>query len=211
METDTVGGSVFQFVIYHILKQTLEPAMGPDNFKAYMNQVDHWSFLKEFFGAGRTLKDQPIQSREALILAGFRAAVRELADNHGSDPDKWTWGSIHTIEFVHAMGRKKPLNLLYNIGPFPSPAEFTSVNKLKSKAGNHDYRVASIPSTRRLINCNAPDDSWSILPAGNSGNFMSPFYDDQAQMFINGEHRKMLFDQNQYLTDKSQTLTLAPE
>jgi len=44
MGTSTIGGSVFQFTIYHILKQALEPHLGPDNLKAYLNQVDHWSF-----------------------------------------------------------------------------------------------------------------------------------------------------------------------
>ena len=31
----------------------------------------------------------------------------------------------------------------------------------------------------------------SILPTGNSGNPFSEFYRDQAEMFVNGEFRKM--------------------
>ncbi len=123
---------------------------------------------------------------------------------------KWTWGSIHTIEFEHAIGKKKPLNLLFNVGPFPSPSEFTSVNKLKSKTGNHDYKVASIPSTRRLIDCNDPDNSWSIIPTGNSGNPMSRFYDDQAQMFITGQYRKILLTPAQFTEGHAGVLTILP-
>ncbi len=215
METQSIGASVFQFTIYHIIKEALEPHIGPDNLKSYLNQVDHWSFLKQFLKSDQTIEGRnssiAARSRETLILDGFKAAVLELADKHGSDSAKWTWGSIHTIEFEHAIGKKKPLNLLFNVGPFPSPSEFTSVNKLKSKTGNHDYRVASIPSTRRLIDCNDPENSWSILPTGNSGNFRSPFYDDQAEMFIKGQHRKVLYTEKQFRTNNAHVLTLEPE
>ncbi|MDD9302573.1 MAG: penicillin acylase family protein [Desulfobacter sp.] len=157
------------------------------------------------------LKKIQVQSRDALIVAGFKAGVKELCDRYGTDQSQWTWGSVHTIEFVHAMGRKKPLNRLFNVGPFASPSEFTSVNKLKSKTGSHDYKVASLPSTRRLIDCNDPDNSWSIIPTGNSGNFMSPFYDDQAQMFITGTYRKILYAKEQFSQTPSYELILNPE
>ena len=129
----------------------------------------------------------------------------------GGNEDNWQWGAIHTIEYVHPLGRKKPLNLLFNIGPFPSPAEFPAINKLKSKMGDHEYKVSSLPSTRRLIDVNNPEGSWSILPTGNSGNFMSPFYDDQAQMFIQGNYRKMLFTDAQIKTEPTHTLYLLPD
>ncbi|MEH0019546.1 MAG: penicillin acylase family protein [Desulfobacter sp.] len=214
MGTDSVGGTIFQFTVYHILKQALEPHIGPDLLAAYLNQVDHWNFLKELLRSGRTVTGKagnsaPV-SGKTIILEGFRDAVLELSDTYGPDTAKWTWGAVHTIEFVHAMGRKKPLNLLYNIGPFPSPSAFTAINKLMSRQGNHDYRVASLPSTRRLIDCNDENNNWSIIPTGNSGNFRSPFYDDQAEMFITGQYRNILFTQEQYNTKDAQLLTLSP-
>lgn len=216
METSTIGGTIFQFTIYHIMKEALEPHIGPENLKAYLNQVDHWSFLKHYLktdtpaitGKNPSL---PTRSKDEIILAGFKNALEELTSKLGTNMTKWRWGTVHTIEFTHAMGRKKPLNLLFNVGPFPSPSEFTSVNKLKSKTGNHDYKVASIPSTRRLIDCNSPKDSWSIIPTGNSGNFMSEFFDDQAKMFINSQYRRILYGDEQILGDTSHVLTLAPE
>lgn len=215
MGIDSTGGTVFQFATYHIMKQALTPALGPDLFKAYINQSDHWDFLKEFLALETTANGpgsgNAPKTKAEIVRTGFREAVRELVGKLGVDPAKWEWGSVHTIEFVHSMGRKKPLDFFYNIGPFPSPAGFTAVNKLKSKLGNHDYKVTSNPSTRRLIDCRDPDNTWSILPTGNSGNFRSPFYKDQARMYITGQYRKVLFRQDQYMTGDAHLLTLMPE
>ena len=216
LETSTIGGTVFEFTIYHIMKETLEDHIGPKHLKTYLNLVDYWSFLKRLLKYDKppvTGKDPSIKpkERDAIVLSGFQKAIEEIVSKLGTNEKDWQWGSVHTIEYAHAVGKKKPLNFLFNVGPFPCPAEFTSINKLKSKMGNHDYKVSSLPSTRRLIDCNNPEESWSIIPTGNSGNFMSPFYDDQTQMFLNSKYRKMLFTDTQIIKESTHVLTLLPE
>ena len=216
LKVSSIGGTVFEFTLYHMMKETLESHIGAEHLKTYLNLTDYWSFLKGFLKNDKppvTGKDPSIKpkERDVIVLNGFKHAVEEIVSKLGTNDKDWQWGSVHTIEYVHAVGKKKPLNLLFNVGPFPCPAEFPSVNKLKSKTGNHDYKVSSLPSTRRLIDCNSPEESWSILPTGNAGNFMSPFYDDQAQMFIQGKYRKMLFTDAQIKNESSHVLTLLPE
>ncbi|MCP3940882.1 MAG: penicillin acylase family protein [Desulfobacteraceae bacterium] len=216
MKTQTIGGTVFQFTIYHILKQTLEPHIGSENLKTYLNLVDHWDFLKQILKTASppitgTNPSLTPQKRDTIILNGFKNAVTEITTNLGTNEKNWTWGSVHTIEYVHPIGKKKPFNLLFNVGPFPSPAEFTAINKLKSKTGDHNYKVSSLPSTRRLIDCNDPKESWSIIPTGNSGNFMSNFYDDQAKMFIKDKYRRIIFTKDEIQKESSHILSLLPE
>ncbi len=212
MTLDSVGASVFQFCYYHILKQTLEPHLGADHLKTYLNLVDHWDFLKQMLktpGVPVTgIKKMAVKDRDTLVLEGFKAAVAELSDLKGED---WRWGNVQTVEYGHAIGRKKPLNLLFNVGPFPCPAAFTAVNKMSSKTGDHNYKVRSLPSTRRLIDLNRPEMSWSVLPTGNSGNFMSPYFDNQATPYLAGVYRKVLFTKDQLSRAQLQTLTLIPQ
>jgi acyl-homoserine lactone acylase PvdQ len=40
---------------------------------------------------------------------------------------------------------------------------------------------------------------------------MSPFYDDQARMFLQGKYRKILFTDAQIKKDKPYVLSLLPE
>ncbi|MCG8568095.1 MAG: penicillin acylase family protein, partial [Desulfobacterales bacterium] len=212
MGIDSVGATVFQFTYYHILKTTLESHLGTDQLKTYLNLPDHWDFLKRLLktpGIPVVGKDGTgARDRETLVWDGFKNAVGEMESRLG---DTWEWGQVHTVEYGHALGRKKPLDKLFNIGPFPCAAEFTAVNKMASKIGDHDYKVASLPSTRRLIDLKNPEDSWSIIPTGNAGNFMSPYYDNQTQIYLQGIYRKISFTPDQIQKNKEATLTLMPE
>ena len=216
MGTDTIGGTVFEFTIYHVIKEVLQSHIGSENLKTYLNQDEYWSFLKKFLKDDEppiTGKNPSInrQERDEIVLSGFKQAIKEIVLRLGENAVNWQWGAVHTIEYVHVLGRKKPFNFLFNVGPFPCPAEFPSINKFKSKMGDHEYKVSSLPSTRRLIDVYSPEDSWSIIPTGNSGNFMSPFYDDQAQMFIQSQYRKILFTDEQIKKNSSHVLYLLPE
>jgi len=215
MDLDSVGGSVFQFTTYHILKNALEPHLGKANLTTYLNMVDHWSYLKRVIkGKASPIKGKdlsiPQRQFDELILIGFKDGIKEMSSRFGENEKNWQWGKIHSVEYVHPIGRKKPFNLFFNIGPFPSPSEFTSINKLKSNIGDHDYKVASLPSTRRLIDMGNPENSWSILPTGNSGNFMSTYYDNQAKMFINGTYRRIIFTDQQIIQSKKHEIVMKP-
>jgi len=42
-----------------------------------------------------------------------------------------------------------------------------------------------------------PEHSYSITPSGNSGHFQSDHYDDQLELYLNGEYRKLNFTETQ--------------
>jgi penicillin amidase len=59
------------------------------------------------------------------------------------------------------------------------------------------YQVRNGPSTRRIIDFNDVENSWSILPTGQSGNPFSKHYQDQASMYNKGMFRKMKMNQEE--------------
>ena len=70
--------------------------------------------------------------------------------------------------------------------------------------------VVAGPSTRRLIDFADPEHSLTILPTGNSGNFGSPHYDDQADMFMKGQYREPRFTPEQIDAHKRHELVFRP-
>ena len=56
---------------------------------------------------------------------------------------------------------------------------------------NAKYVVKGGPSTRRIIDFSDIENSWSILPTGQSGNPLSSHYSDQAELYNTGKFRKM--------------------
>jgi penicillin amidase len=215
MPVDSKGASIFQLTIYHVLKSVLEPKLGKDYFRIYMNNLDHWDFFKNFIFK----KIVPFQVdslqineelRDKLICNGFVNAVNEIKDKLGEDINNWDWGNIHTINYEHPLGKLSPLDYIFNLGPFSIPGANNVINKSMSTPGNHDYKVSSLPSTRRLIDIGSPENSYSILPSGNSGNFWSNHYDDQLNLFLNGKYRKINFSKGQINSNLSHELLLIP-
>ncbi len=132
--------------------------------------------------------------RQSFFRETFISTVASLKDRFGDDTAKWEWGKLHTIEFVHPIGRIKPLNYLFNIGPYPIGGSTQEVNNQKVTSYKGDFEVKAGPSTRRIIDFALPEKAWGILPMGNSGHLLSPFYNDQVQLFIEGKYREELLD-----------------
>ena len=56
-------------------------------------------------------------------------AIRQLKNKFGDDENAWVWGKMHMLTFEHVLGEKKPLDRLFNIGPFPIEGSHLTVNK----------------------------------------------------------------------------------
>jgi penicillin amidase len=211
---DSIGATIYHVTLYHILKGLVMDELGPERFEVYADSMDYWSFLKNVISNDASAYWDDVttakkETRKEIVQTAFIGAVDELTDRMGGI-DSWRWGDLHQIVYKHPLGSKKPLNLIFNIGPLPAPAEAHFVNRMKSDFGKHDYIVSSTPSTRRLIDFSNPDAALSILPSGNSGNFMSPYFDDQVHAFLQGDYRPMILNVEKAKEDVRHTLTLKP-
>ena len=62
-----------------------------------------------------------------------------------------------------------------------------------------EYIIKAGPSTRRIVDFSDVENSWSILPTGQSGNPMSKHYNDQAEMYATGKFRKMKLNKEEII------------
>lgn len=85
---------------------------------------------------------------------------------------------------------KKPLNLLFNVGPFAAPGTHEVPNNLSAKIGPAPWPVTYGPSTRRLIDFADAGAALTINPVGQSGVPFDRHYGDQAQDYIEGRYHK---------------------
>jgi penicillin amidase len=86
----------------------------------------------------------------------------------------------------------KPLDKIFNVGPFAANGGSEVINNLSFRLDTTGYfRVTSGPALRKITDFGDIENGQTCSPTGQSGNIMSKHYNDQAQMFINGEFRKM--------------------
>jgi penicillin G amidase len=212
----TSGGAViFHFTIGHILKQSLEKTLGDEIFKLYCEATwDYRNFLKAFLREGRSPfknSGSDLEMRNRAVITAFKQAVKVIKSKLGENIEEWQWGKVHTVEYVHPLGEQTPVNLLFNIGPFAAPGASDVINNLGTSIAEDNYEIFIGPCPRRLIDYGDLSKSYAALPTGNSGNFLSPHYDDQAEMYIGGEYRTINFTSEQISKNKRHEMIFMPE
>lgn len=213
---ENAGASVYQYTIDQILHDLVADEMGDTLFAAYTTMADHWNSFKYLIQ-----HDEPVfwddvttpekETRQQVVLKAFKTAVGKLENRLGGAPETWAWGRIHTMEFKHPFGYFPLLGKIFNVGPFPSSGGAQIVNNMLYRAGMQRYDVLAGPSTRRIVDFSQPDHALGILPTGNSGNFMSPNYGDEAQMFMDGKYREIIYTPEQIAKSKAHELVLKPK
>ena len=214
--TESIGATIYQYVTDGVFRAALLDEMGPDLLRLYGTLADHWHFFKYFI----TDPDMPfwndvtteeVETREAIVLAGYRDAVAQMRRDLGGSVDTWRWGRAHTLEFKHPFGLIPGMGRFFNIGPFEASGGAEIVNNMLYHTGGYDYDTIAGPSTRRVIDFADPTHSYTILPTGNSGHVAHPNYDDQAEMFMAGEYRVVNFTEEQIAANEVSRMRFSPE
>jgi penicillin amidase len=186
-----------------ILTRIILDKLSDDEFASFIKLSAGSDFLN------RTLFDEDSpwlrgRHKKMLVMWAFEKTIKDLEKRIGNNQEKWTWGSLHQLEFSHPLGKLRPLNLIFNHGPYPMNGAIQEVNNQKFNGTN--FNIVAGPSTRRLIDFAHPEKALGILPSGNSGHIFSPFYKDQTPLFIQDKYRPMSLNESDYKEQEDQTL-----
>lgn len=129
-----------------------------------------------------------VETREDILKRSLEKAYKWLEENYGGS-EKWNWMKIHSIYFKHTLG-EVPLFRFFNRGPYPMDGNAFTVRASFSSG----YRTGWGASYRQIIDLSNWKNSVCILTSGQSGHFLSRFYDDQIPFWLEGLYHPMLFD-----------------
>ena len=152
------------------------------------------------------------ETRQMIFAQSFDQAIKALTKQLGPDIAAWHWGKVHTLEHGHLLGRQKPLNLLFNVGPFAAMGGNETIVNLGFKLNSQGrYPVSFGPAMRIIIDFADIENSLSVNPTGQSGFFLSDHYDDQAALFNSGKFRKQMMNREEIKKSGRGTLILIPQ
>ena len=209
--------TIFQRVFYNIMKNTFGDELGEDHLKVFLTtylykrsiQPIMYNEQSPWWDDTTTLDHQ--ESRAEIFVNSFDQAIDHLEYQLGKDIAQWQWQKVHTVEFFHILGRKKPLNLIFNVGPFPIAGSNEVINnQLFDFTESGFYAVKGGPTTRRIVDFADIENSWSVLPTGQSGNIFSPYYADQSKLYRDGNFRKQMMSRKEIEEKAQSKLTLVP-
>lgn len=212
---DTHGAAIFYSLHYYLAKGIFKDELGEDLFKAFLKtRLTDKAILKimdlELSPWWDDKSTPQKESQKDILSASWFEAIEKLMQVGGDEPAKWTWDNFHTVEYVHALGRKKPLDKIFNIGPFKSEGSRDVPNYQGFRIGPPPFKAYIGPSTRRIIDFADPDHSLGINPTGQSGYFFDPHFDDQAKLYMAGKYRPQLMDKKEIEKATASELKLTP-
>ena len=133
-----------------------------------------------------------------------------LREAMGSKPSNWRWGRLHRIEFHHPLGEVKPLDKLFNRGPFEAGGHFSTVSQSTFLPGMDFNYAGWTVSNRHIYDLEDWDNSYGSIVPGQCGMFGSPHYDDQIELWLNIDHHPLYFSRSKVEAGVQERLILKP-
>ncbi|GAB4576023.1 MAG: penicillin acylase family protein [Rhodothalassiaceae bacterium] len=122
------------------------------------------------------------------VVLAFEDAMADLAQRAGKDWRSWRWGRMHKVTQTHnPMSQVPTLARVFELRS-QAPGGTYTVNVAGSRFGTDDpYGFGHGPSYRAVYDLSDLDASRYIIPTGQSGNPLSPHYDDMMPLWLRGE------------------------
>jgi len=216
METDSVGACLFELTYRNMMENTFKDELGDKLFRKYLEAAVFppraiSSLIRN--GSSSWFDDIDTPKRETMddiILKSMEQTIQQLKKEFGNDQSKWIWGKAHTLTFEHALGKKKPLNHLFNIGPFPVGGSHLTINK-RQYSYNTPHHASSGVSYRMIIDFSNMSNSQHVLPTGESGQLGSAHYKDQVGLYLSGKYHPAWMERSDIEKQATGTLLLTPK
>lgn len=191
---DSPGAAYFNAVWSNLLRLTFHDEMRPGSWP---DGGDRW------FAVFEAMLDEPaddwwddvhtedvVERRDDILRQALMDARDEMTRRQSLDPHHWTWGHLHRMDLRSSTIGESGIGLVerlvnrdgYSVGGGSSIVDATAWNAAEG------YEVTSAPSMRMVVSLADLDDSRWISLTGVSGHPASSHYDDQTELWVDGQY-----------------------
>ncbi|MFY0728369.1 penicillin acylase family protein [Pseudomonas sp. NFX15] len=212
---ESTSATLFNQFLFNLADATLHDELGDDFFETLLStRVIDAALPRLAADANSPWWDNRNtlgkETRADTVKAAWQASIAHLKTSLGEDSTQWQWGNAHTLTHGHPLGQQKPLDLIFNVGPFAAPGSHEVPNNLSAKIGPAPWAVTYGPSTRRLIDFADPAHSLTVNPVGQSGVPTDSHYEDQAEAYVEGMYFQAHLNDEEVSANTRSTLKLMP-
>lgn len=214
-DTSSTGAVIYTQLLYFVLRDAMQDELGEKDFKKMLATYTLKSSIERLLTDKNSvwwdnIHTKTVETRSDIFKKAFEETTVALRHNMGPDMSTWKWGRVHQLTNVHPLGKRPPFSKYFNVGPFPIRGSNAVVDKESFVYDAHGfYPVIAGPALRFLIDFSNTNHALSIIPTGQSGNVFSPYYADQAEMYVHGQYRTQIMLRKEI--KKGKILTLLPE
>jgi penicillin G amidase len=158
--------------------------------------------LPQIFGS------DAVPGRNEVLLQTLDSVWKRAEQLMGPDPQKWSWGKLHTIRFRHSLDNLPGASRWLDLGPFSRPGDGYTVN---ATWPNEKFEQETGASYREILDTADWDRSLAVNTPGQSGQPGSSHYSDLLRLWNNGEYFPLVYSQKVVETNAQDRLVLAPQ
>ncbi len=223
---ESVGGAIYSVLFYRLLENTFRDELGPVADRFFGVGLTYLEPLNRFSQHSRVILQRVMEDHHSSWFDDINTPEREnlahilekslmetaafLKQQLGTEPSAWRWGKLHQIEMEHPLGSVKPLDKVFNIGPYEVGGHFSTVWQSAVNPGM-DFRLKGwTTSNRHIYDLEDWDKSLGAIVPGQSGMIGSPHYDDQVEMWLKVDHHPLYYSRGKVESEAKHLLVLKP-
>jgi penicillin G amidase len=193
MDKKSSAAAIFENFNLSFIENTFKDQMGDDLYQGYLSNKQAvqmaveqiWDTNSQWFDDITTPMTEGFTD---IVQKSFSDAVAKIEKELGSNVEDWEWGKLMRFTLNHPLGSVKILDRVFklNKGAYEMGGNNHTIPAYSYKFTN-PFKVYHGPSQRHVYDTSQWDNSFSVIPTGNSGIPASRHYCDQTQLYVNGE------------------------
>ncbi len=223
LTTESIPGSIYETTKYYLFNRLLQGKLGEELMAGLRGATFNPNLMPqgEFYGHDTSMLLRMLDNHESLWIkaAGGKEdvlnkalgdAYQYLSEKLGPEMSGWQWGRLHKAEFHHTLAQKRPLDKIFNQPEFSLPGNTDTLYQTAVLASDPRGHNVIAPSFRQILEPTKWNESACIMPPGQSANILSPHYNDQLPMWLEGKYHPMLWKLDDVIARQLHLLELLP-
>ncbi|WP_372885446.1 penicillin acylase family protein, partial [Shimia sp.] len=191
-------------LIYAAWLRALQKRLLADELGPLAEEFTHVEplFIERVFrdveGAGAwcdVIQSAPRETCTDMARLALDDALLWISEKYGDQIESLRWGDAHQATHDHqVLGEVPLLRYFVNIRQSTSGGDNTLQRGRTGGSGPEPFQNVHAAGYRGVYDFADPDSSVFVISTGQSGHFLSRFYDDMAQLWRRGEYVPMSLD-----------------
>jgi penicillin amidase len=138
------------------------------------------------------VRTAPVESCDDTALLALDRALAALEERMGARMERWTWAEVHQTQYPHRpFSDVAMLKWLFHRS-IPNGGDTYTVNVAPVRLTDL-YNQYHVPGYRHIVDLQKLNESLFMITTGQSGNVLSPHYDDFIERHRDVEYLPMTF------------------
>jgi len=214
MDAKSSAAAIFENFNLCFIENTFKDQMGDDLYQGYIKNKHATGFAVEQIWNTESLWFDDINTEKKetfsdIVQKSFSDAIAKLEKELGATASSWEWGKMHTFTLNHPLGSVKILDKVFHLnkGQYELGGSLHTIPQFA-----YDFRkpfnVNHGPSQRHVYDLSNWDNSFSVIPTGNSGIPASKHYCDQTQLYVDGKFHVDYASESKIMENAEYTMVL---